>query len=154
MSAFICNPEHFHALASFVTLGNLYNPPGIEPAWLRDRCREHGVEMSGDIASTVARILYLENVRSVDHLYQESNDIDPEHWTLRGYPKLFNPVHILKMCDCLEYQSCENEDYRDSLAYLLLERIRKHAIHNLPGYDDAPWDYIGNYTHTVETIRS
>lgn len=152
MSAFICNPEHFHALAAFATQGNVYSPAGIEPAWLRSRCEEYLVTPEREHDATVARILYLENVRSVDYRYGEKNEIDPEYWNIRSYPPVNNPVHILKMCACLEYQSCETPDYRDSLAYLLLTRIRAKAIKSLPGYEDAPWDYSGNYTHTVETI--
>lgn len=52
-----------------------------------------------------------------------------------------NPVTILKLCDCLEYQSCETEDWEETPAHELLQRIRKAAIRTLPGYEDAPWGY-------------
>jgi hypothetical protein len=54
-------------------------------------------------------------------------------------PRL-NPVSILKLCDCLEYQSCETEDYNETVAYRLLNVIRRAAIRILPGYDDAKWE--------------
>lgn len=54
-------------------------------------------------------------------------------------PQNFNMVQVLKSCDCLEYQSCENDDYEKSIAAKIINSIRTHAIHALPGYDDAAW---------------
>ncbi len=51
-------------------------------------------------------------------------------------------VSILKMCDCLEYQSCETDDYGETLAFQLLDQIRREAIRALPRYDDGPWDFV------------
>ena len=51
------------------------------------------------------------------------------------------PLHILHMCSCLEYQSCESPDWRETLAYRLILAIKDAAIRALPGYDDAPWEY-------------
>jgi hypothetical protein len=50
-------------------------------------------------------------------------------------------VHILKMCACLAYQSCETDDWDKTKAYELLQMIKDAAIRKLPGYEDAPWDY-------------
>lgn len=54
-------------------------------------------------------------------------------------PKVLTAVEVLKACDCYDYQSCETDDYHETTAAKLVDRIRKSAIGKLPGYEDAPW---------------
>lgn len=166
MSAFICNPDHIKALALFSVTGR--NEPAISTRWLERELEGQPAELRaqvtwGDrqnIAETVANILHAENIRSVSYRYEEpatyadgmSTDNlpglceRPELITVSASeafnPPVTNPVHILKMCSCLEYQSCETEDYRETVAYKILEAIRATAIRRMPGYEDAPWEYV------------
>ena len=56
-----------------------------------------------------------------------------------GKKNILSPVAILKLIDSLEYQSCESDDYEQTVAYKSLQSIRKSAIHALEGYEDAEW---------------
>jgi hypothetical protein len=58
--------------------------------------------------------------------------------------RLLPAVALLKLCDCLDYQSCETEDWKQTAAHELLELIRGAAICALPGYEKAPWDYYAD----------
>jgi len=163
MSAYICNTATFIALGQFASQRrhgsrNLY--PGTFTRAINERggaskclplipsiticpidqmtCLDHTV--------LVARILYDENVKSVAHRYP--NDAPDELPGSTGTVPLFrstNPhraypaITILKALDCLEYQSCEHPGWEDSLARFIVDQLRKAAIHNLPGYNDAPW---------------
>lgn len=48
-----------------------------------------------------------------------------------------DPAWVVSCADCLEYQSCETPDYRDTLAYAVLQGIRESAVRALTA--DAPW---------------
>jgi len=50
-----------------------------------------------------------------------------------------SPAFALKQLACLEYQSCERPDWKESEAYAAIEAIRASLIARLPGYDAAPW---------------
>lgn len=152
MSAFICGPDHFIALAVFAAGGR---EARVRPEYV-EGCREAG-KLCGvkgpALATAYANILYAANIRSVLHRYPDDTvdsapgpidkpeqiDVTNKHFNHINW--VLKPVAILKMCDSLEYQSCEPDDWEKSTAHALLQAIRKAAIRALPGYDDAPWDY-------------
>jgi hypothetical protein len=108
---------------------------------------------SNEVATYYANILYCENIRSVQGRYPDDSFDDlpgpcekPEMLEVtRGecceqYNDVrlaVSPTAILKMCACLDYQSCETDDWDTTLAYKLLQRIRLAAISLLPGYECA-----------------
>jgi hypothetical protein len=162
MSAFICGPDHFKALAIFAasrTHGYGSASLRVDPRYIHYGNPTKGLPVEllesrgAELASAYADILYAENVRSVQARYPDDKSSDlpgptirQSHIVVSGQDQILAkyrlpPVSLLKMCDCLEYQSCETEDYRETLGFELLDRIRGAAIKALAGYDDAPWDY-------------
>lgn len=133
MSAFLCSDFHISILAEY----------GASP--MRGN---YGAICTDDRRWTdpaeIFEILRAENVRSLRSRYpNEASDnglgrFDPR--SRHFAPKCALSVAIISLCHCLEYQSCESEDYRETLAYRLLCRIKNRAEHNLPGYEDAPWE--------------
>jgi hypothetical protein len=156
MSAFVCGPDHFKALALFASRqigGYGAGRLTVDPRYVRGLPESaHGFRGT-QLAEVYANILYEENVRSVSARYP-NDSIDnlpgPIHKpaTIQiagrdivndGYR--LKPVDILSMCNCLEYQSCETDDWQQTLAYRLLNCIRDAAVRQLPGYDDAPYEF-------------
>lgn len=144
MSAFICNTQHILALAVWAA-----RPvPGTSGRVSADWFRHFGGSCNGDsawqdVALEYAEVLQAENLASVRARYPNHVAVDPP---LFPTPRLehcagLEPVAILKMCDCLEYQSCETDAYHSSIAWRLLRAIREAAIRELPGYDAAPWEF-------------
>ena len=155
MSAYICNPETFVALAAYaagrsrrdsgatfdrIPLGYLqaFNGPDLSRYSSQER------------AELFAEILYEENIRSVltrypnDTLESAPGPLEkPKRIEIFdrdvARPPVTDPVAILKLCDGLAYQSCETDDWRETQAFALLGAIRKAAIRELSGYDDAEW---------------
>ena len=149
MSANICNPDHIKALACFAVSGR--DEPAVSTRWLEYHLQNEPAELRarvtwGDrqnVAEVVANILHAENVRSVSYRYSEpatytngvaTDDLpgicDRPEWIAVSSSEAFNPpvtnpVHVLKLCDCLEYQSCETDDYKSTLAYRVLEAITR-----------------------------
>ena len=95
----------------------------------------------------LGQILMTENVRSVRTRYpQDSADTLPgpvnqkRVWRYHFQPvphQMLKPAWVIKACDCLDYQSCETDDWRETLAYQIVQAIRESAISALT--DDAPW---------------
>lgn len=162
MSAFICGQDHFKVLAIFAASRRYGRDWQVDPRYIKGlthpEAEERGMEnfTSAELATLYANTLYQENNRSVlarypkDTLESAPGPIDKpasievtlRDSTLAKYR--LNAVAILKMCDCLEYQSSETDDWEETVAFRLLTAIRAAAIRSLPGYDDAPWDYYAD----------
>lgn len=159
MSAFICGPDHFTALAVFAASRKGGRDWRVDPRYVNGlthpEAAQRGLENFNpyELATLYADTLFQENIRSVRarypddkrdslpgpcilplHIVVKSSHFNDCRWVLE-------PVAILKMCDGLEYQSCETEDWKETVAYRLLQAIRRAAIRALPGYEAAPWDY-------------
>lgn len=92
----------------------------------------------------IGQALWDENVRSVNARYREQSEF--EIYKFRAVYKLpgkdgryLAPIDIIKICQCLEYQSCEHDGWQDSFAKDFLDRVVDACIRALPGYEDAPW---------------
>jgi len=104
-------------------------------------------------AFEIGQILWDENMKSINARYPDTVDhpenapgkigenfeLVPQDISKAGFYQKFEPVQVIKSCDCLEYQSCEHEGWLKSEACAFLTALREAAIHILPGYDDAAW---------------
>lgn len=139
MSAYVCNPEHFGVLAAFAALND---------------CAIYEWERSAaiDTAQAVARGLARENIRSVAYRYGPDDlpgpNMSPDdileaaalyaaHFVV--HPQRLRPVQVFKLVQCLDYQSCETDDWQTTLAKRQLDWITNAALRQLPGYEDARW---------------
>lgn len=146
MSAYICNPEHFGILAAYAALTKcaIYE-------W-RDHSRDP-IRTAQSVAKGLAR----ENIRSVAHRYPEDadgnrpgpclKDADIEEAAaiyaahFMANPPQLTSIQVLKLSTSLDYQSCETDDWKDTLAWRQLDWINGAAIRSLPGYEEADWSY-------------
>lgn len=126
MSAFVVSKKHVAALANFAV---------SHKVWLGTRSAG-----SGDFES-IYTTLAAENVRSVCHRYAGDK---PENYADFLKPAgrntiLYTPIAVIKLAQCLDYQSCETDDWETTQACRILKNIISKAIECLPGYDDAKW---------------
>ncbi len=118
MSAYLCNDEHFDALATWATRRS--------PSGFTFRYRFNGEWHTPD-AAKVATTLHAQNVRSVNHHYSET---ESPAYRYRAVPlDYISATDVLMACAGLEYQSCETPDWEETEAYAILSAIRKRAIH-------------------------
>ena len=125
MSAFVCSDAHIKTLAVFAARGDRYTRK-----W--------------DQVQEFADVLYRQNVRSVDHRYNDKTGltlhpgprVTPQEAMFFAIP---DPVVILKLANCYSYQACETEDYDSTEAAKIIASVTQAAIRLLPGYNEAPW---------------
>jgi hypothetical protein len=166
MSAFVVDTTHIDAL---LTAG-LWSRGGAGPlAWFerefspteRAGIHEPGLpwgpdaqeicagvrrELTVATAGRIGAMLLAENMRSVNHRYDENEWEQPyEFHRLPGGPAPVTALHALR---CYEYQSCEHVEWSTSEARQFCDALRLHLIKLLPGYDDAPWEITDPATFT------
>jgi hypothetical protein len=127
MSAFIVSKTQINALVRFASTNGViffYGP--TSQRW----------NVSGNEDAT-AQLLLDENVRSVNFRYKEEGEAGQIVYQLDA-PEL-TAVQVIKLAQCLEYQSCETPDWEGTMAKKFLDAITSLAITKLPGYEEAPW---------------
>lgn len=151
MSAFHCSETLFVSLATFAASRDAHGPmvSGGEllrkhPGIIRRLTVPFDSLSACELATFYARILDEENARSVNYRYAHNSDAQTEATDITITPREMmapqpSAVVLLKQCDCLEYQSCETDDWEKSAAFTLLDCIRRALIRRLPGYEKAPW---------------
>jgi hypothetical protein len=127
MSAFVVSKKHLATIANFAVK---------HATWLDDHSATEADY------NHIYKTLAAENVRSVCARYPDVSAAEYADFlrpTLKGKTPPVSPVAILKLCDCLSYQSNETEDWETTAACKLIKRIRNSAVYLIPGYEEAPW---------------
>lgn len=131
MSAYVVSQKHINVLVNFT------QRPDFKQ-WHRQIYmpgRDDVIDFPGP--AMVGQILLDENYRSVNARYGEKEEA--EKFLYVPSAERTPLVVIFKAVSCLDYQSCETDDWKDTLAYKILQMIKEHAITQLPGYEQAPW---------------
>lgn len=116
--------------------GEPWGPRAIELA------QERSHQLTPQTANYVGQMLWAENVRSVNHRYEE--DEWEQVYEHQPIPGKVDPLIVLKAIACYQYQSCEHPGWAKSEAHAYTQALQDAMIRALPGYEDAPgWD-IGN----------
>ena len=126
MSAFVCSKKHIAEVANYAVARKVWLGSGSAKS-----------EDFGRIYKSLAEA----NVHGVCNRY--SDDKASDYADVLRAPRCgsssLSAVEIIKLCDCLEYQSSEVDGWQESYAYRLLNSVRAAAINALPGYEDAEW---------------
>lgn len=129
MSAFIVNNETLSAIVAYCmrnNIGRMYGPG-------QNQCR-------AVTPVEIGQLLLDENVRSVNHRYKENARAGRFVEPALSLEPIRSEVEILKLCNCVEYQIAEPDDWRATDAFWLLQTIKGIAIGGLPGYREAAWE--------------
>jgi len=126
MSAFIVSDTHINALVRYASRHNVRAFHGNPLAMFQVKDNEQAA----------AELLLAENVKSVNYRYR-----DNEVMTITYDPgaPILTAIQAIKAAQCLRYQSCECDDFEESIAFKLIEAIIADAIPRLDGYESAQW---------------
>jgi len=148
MSAYICDPRTIDYLVQWASNTrdlSVYLPDGF-PVTEYERARSgNRLNLRELTPDELGAILLAENVRSVSARYPRDSfdDLPGPCDKSRVEAYRFQPVShqlaawVVKAADCLQYQSCESDDYEQTLGYKVVQAIREAAIRHL--VVDAPW---------------
>ena len=169
MSAYLCTPRHIGALAAYITSVRPHRQdyrPYVARLVVEEIPDEDGMgEYSDELGPNVAVILARANLRSLGERYpndgdgerpgQAGSDLDyllecRQAARYRDHGR--DAVQVLKAVACLDYQSCEYEEWRGSVARRILDLIEGAAINALPGYDAAEWGWPEPATPPVRRV--
>lgn len=127
MSAFTVSEKHIQSIMMYAKTSEITSYYyGGESRMIAGREKELG------------QLLWDANYHSVNSLYDIKETAPKYHVPFRTFETF--PVQIIKACNCLDYQSCEFDEWKTSEAYALLQTIREEAIQNIPGYNKADWE--------------
>lgn len=143
MSAYVVSQAHIHAIVNFAYIKFrrdpvLYPPSGFRPSV---DCTQ---------ATELGQILLDQNVRSVDYRYNEKHE--PETFTHRLSTTVVSLEQFFSCIACLEYQSCESNDWPETQAFHILQGLKDKAIRLLPGYDKTKWSLDDGDLPTTQVV--
>jgi hypothetical protein len=142
MSAWFVGTDHVDAILSWLDTCYRYSVPLPNG--------EHQQSPSPEEWTEIGKALLAENIASLRARYpddwQEMVDIDVNKYRYRHDAHFVTStrnlaITVIKLIDCLDYQSCEHEGWRDSWAKRFCDFVIGAATSKVPGYEDAPWGY-------------
>lgn len=144
MSAFVVNDKTISAILQAAFNAGYPKREAVNPWQYQDDPEAYHYVMNAlKTAQQQANLLMAENVRSYNHCYKHREDVSQEPFAGNVVIDLnATPVSVLqalKLIDCLAYQSCECDDWEETEAYKLLNKLRAKLIPALPGYDNEKW---------------
>ncbi len=164
MSAFMVGKDHIDALVSVALhgptdgAGNWEGPrwAAHDPratSWESQEWRQCSLHATGNASvravtpDQLGELIWTENERSVEARYPSDHASMLSVDYCLGYT--YTPVPIkfrltaaqaFSAVACLEYQSCESDDWTDSESWRFLDALKSSLIGVLPGYADASWE--------------
>lgn len=154
MSAFVVSATHIDVLLSVA----LHGPSdGARSEWCLPCLDEAGTRLSVTTCSLFGACLLAENIASVSHRYPdcERNELPgpspmpiPDQYELTDFGPCMTIAEACSAIDCYVYQSCEHPEWQGTSAEAFCERLRGALAAQLPGYEQAPWEW------TPETLAA
>jgi hypothetical protein len=148
MSAFIVNDNHVDVIVSYFVTSIMDDKLWYE---MNGKYGYMGLEE----AEAVANCLMAQNVRSVNSRYNEVNDKFYTFNHIQWAHQTYSVGEIANAISCLEYQSCETDDYHTTDAYKIIQSMRKHLLKQVADADgDETWEISEVKSKFAQFVRS
>ena len=140
MSAYIMNEDEINTIVGYFLKPHNF---GVHGTGLWTKIGDKYDYMNHENAREVGKILFDENVRSVENRYKSNENNEYRFRFVANAHK--RPVgNIAGALDCLEYQSSETDDYRQSNAWDIVCDMRKQLLKEVAEENE------GSYTWGVK----
>lgn len=143
MSAFVVS----HSLIDVVITAAISDRVHGSPRYRKFNDVRNYVPINREAATEIGRTLLAENERSVMFRYPGETlgsmpgTVGETSASYTFKERRASPVAVLKALNCLDYQSCESDDWEGTEAYRIIGAIRNRVITTLPGYQGGEgWD--------------
>lgn len=160
MSAFLVNKNHIAELVnSYYSTDRYYNAEEYHRDWINGFTGE-AINIQADKFESdslaIAFFLAWANCESIKARYGEESEMtnfsvgdycdSVVQATRNNNSANLSLAELIKMCDCLGYQSCEVDGYNKSDQYFILERMKDCFVRKLVNQslneDDVQWEYV------------
>lgn len=119
MSSYIVDKEHIEQIVLYV-----YKLKGIDSLNYYHNKERIQFDSVGNVAEELSKA----NCEGVNYRYDDNNNPYNFDDLSIGSLKIKNPLQVIQLIRCLEYQSCDNPDYKNSLANSILKTITDHIV--------------------------
>lgn len=145
MSAFVVDKRHISAILDGANLAGLRYRSNF--SWYYQGERHY---LRPENINETGQMLLDENIKSVSYRYEDSSltnlpgRVDAEYVIPYRHTqqKQFSIIQYIKFVNCLDYQSCEHPDYKDSEAKCFMDALRESLVMCVPGYEESKWELI------------
>lgn len=150
MSAYVVDREHIMYLveAARSDIGGVRRLDGLR--WRSGPAlNELPRDATPEECRRVAQMLWDANIHGVNCRYPDSEEglpgpnedyiIRAEDFRDRHWRQPFDPIQVLKACQCYAYQTCEDPEWEKTEAYMFIKALKEVATNCLPGYEDCKW---------------
>ena len=145
MSAFVVNNDHISAMVELA----VGRGASTDAVYWDEKGDGHPERVQREDFDRIGQLLLDENVRSVNARYKTDDvGVFVDAPFLQGA----TPVEGLKLVVCYEYQSCEHPEWEQSAAFRLCEAITRKLVRQVPGFEDAPWEWTAPATKTYSLM--
>jgi len=122
MSSYIVDKEHIEQIVLYV-----YKLKGIDSLnYYHNKGKRKRIEF--DSLGNVAEELSKANCEGVNYRYDDNNQPYNFDDLSISNLKVKNPLQVIQLIKCLEYQSCDSPYYEDSIANTILKTITDHIV--------------------------
>jgi hypothetical protein len=119
MSSYIVDKEHIEQIVLYV-----YKLKGIDSLNYYHNKERLQFDFLGDVALELSKA----NCEGVNYRYDDNNKPYNFNNLSINDLKVKNPLQVIQLIRCLEYQSCDNPNYENSLANTILKTITDHIV--------------------------
>ena len=119
MSSYIVDKEHIEQIVLYV-----YKLKGIDSLNYYHNKERIQFDSMGNVAEELSKA----NCEGVNYRYEDNNQPYNFDDLSIGDLKVKNPLQVIQLIRCLEYQSCDSPNYENSLAKTILKTITDHIV--------------------------
>jgi hypothetical protein len=142
MSAFIVSDNLVNDCLNFIS-NNMESHIDIFNLFKRKKHEELNKKFANLLRSEklnyIGNYILENNYLSVNFRYNQNEKA--HDFNFKPSYKSISIAQFLKNIDCIDYQSCEVDNYYQSEFYYFLNRLKQFAIYRIDGYDQAQWGY-------------
>lgn len=148
MSAYVVGKPHLDYILTYGLVRTGKHPltwlapsegAGTQPRMSREDLLKRKRQLTPDTMDAVGHMLLEQNIRSVNIRYG-CRDQAEAMYAFEPTNRPLDPVQLLKALQCYEYQACEDPRWEESEAKVFCDALRRRAIGDLPGYEQAAWE--------------
>jgi hypothetical protein len=119
MSSYIVDKEHIEQIVLYV-----YKLKGIDSLNYYHNKERKEFNSMGNIAEELSKA----NCEGVNYRYKDNNNPYSFDDLSISNLKVKNPLQVIQLIRCLEYQSCDSPNYENSLANTILKTMIDHIV--------------------------